>query len=324
MAVATALLHMYAESGDPESAIHVFESMTDKDLIVWNCLIACSARHGLIDDAFDLFVDMQRSGRLKPNASTLAGLLPAVAHSGSLHSCKSCHAFMVRNGIESIEPASTALMDAYAKCSDVPAARALFDAMREPVMVAWTSIIAAHGIQGLGGEALSLFEVMKASGVKPNRVTYLAVLSACAHAGLVERGRECFRLMEEHGIAREEEHYACMVDMLGRARLFEEAMRVIGLMRAGPSAGVWEALLGGCRMHGKVALGEYVAGRLFGLGAAKPGLYVLLSNIYASAGLWAEVGRVRALMRARGLKKEVGWSSVEVRGRPVRFISGDL
>ncbi|XP_058079370.1 pentatricopeptide repeat-containing protein At2g01510, mitochondrial-like [Magnolia sinica] len=322
--VATALLDMYASSGGLDLAIQLFEEMVIRDLIAWNCLIACCAQNGMIEDAFKLFVEMQWSG-LKPNGSSLAGILPAVGRFGALHLGKSCHGFIVRNSLELDEFVVTALMDVYAKSGDLIVARRLFNIMRNKSVVAWSSMIAGYGTHGCGDEALALFEKMQANNIKPNYITYIGVLSACAHGGFIDKGRDYFhRMVHNHGILPRVQHYTCMVDLFSRAGLLDEAMDLIDAMPIEPSAGIWGALLGGCRKHGHVGLGKYAAERLFELNSSDPGFYVLLSNIYAAAGMWADVRRVRSSMRERGLWKPAGWSSIEIGSKVHCFISGDM
>ncbi|XP_042475690.1 pentatricopeptide repeat-containing protein At2g01510, mitochondrial-like [Macadamia integrifolia] len=322
--VGTALLDMYASSGDTELAGKVFEEMLTKDLIAWNCLISCYCQNGLIDDSFSLFVEMQNTG-LKPNGSTLAGILPAVARLGAVHLSKSCHGFIIRNRLDMDEYVLTALMDVYAKSGDLVAAHRLFDLIPKRSVVAWSSMIFGYGTHGCGAEALMLFEKRHEFNVKPNYITYIGVLSACAHAGLVKEGREYFRRMvDDHGITPSVQHYACMVDMFSRAGNLDEAMDLITVMPVEPSPGIWGALLGGCRIHGHVELGKYAAERLFELNSSDPGFYVLLSNMYAAAGMWSEVQKVRGLMKEKGLRKPAGWSSVEIGNKVHSFVSGDM
>ncbi|OVA13816.1 Pentatricopeptide repeat [Macleaya cordata] len=322
--IGTALLDMYANSADLGFAKQIFEEMITKDLIAWNCLISCSAQNGLIEDSFKLFIEMQGSG-LKPNGSSLAGILPAVARCGALHLGKSCHGFAIRNGLDLDEYVMTALIDVYAKSGDLIAARRLFDFIPTKSVVAWSSMIAGYGSHGFCAEALMLFEKMLASKFKPNYITYIGVLSACAHSGFVKEGREYFRRMvTQHGIIPNVQHYTCMVDMLARAGLLDEAMDLIKTMPTEPSPGIWGALLGGCKIHSHVELGKFAAERLFELNSSDPGFYVLLSNIYAAANMWSEVRKMRELMRERGLRKPAGWSSIEIGKKVHCFISHDI
>lgn len=322
--VGTALVDMYASCGELPAAKQIFGEMHHKDLVAWNCLINWWAEKGPPLEAFQLFVEMQRSRRLKPNGSSLAGLLPAVARCGSLQLGKSCHGFMLRRNLDSDEFVVTALMDAYAKSGDLAVARKLFDGMSNRNVISWSAMIAGYGAHGRLGEALSLFDEMLRSGIQPNHITYIGVLSACVHGGFVEEGRRYFlQMVEDHGITPSLQHYTCMVDLLGRAGLFEEAMELIRGMPSEPPPEIWGALMGACRIHGNVKLGKHAAEKLFELKPADPGFYVLLSNIYAAAHMWSEVRRVRGLMRKLGLRKPVGWSSVEIGCRVHSFVSGD-
>uniref|UniRef100_A0A1D1Z605 Pentatricopeptide repeat-containing protein At2g01510, mitochondrial n=2 Tax=Anthurium amnicola TaxID=1678845 RepID=A0A1D1Z605_9ARAE len=265
-----------------------------------------------------------QEGRLKPNGSSLAGILPAVAQFGSLQVGKSCHGFIIRNGLDKDEFVMTALMDMYAKSGDLSVARKLFDTMPSRSVVSWSAMIAGYGTHGCAVESLSLFDRMLAHSIQPNYITYIGVLSACVHAGYVDKGRLYFQQMvKDHGISPRLQHYTCMVDLLGRAGLLEEAMDLIREMPAKPSPDVWGALLGACRIHGNVILGKYAADKLFELNPLDPGFYVLLSNMYAAAHMWSEVRRVRALMRDLGLRKPAGWSSIEIGSKVHSFISGD-
>ncbi|CAA6669176.1 unnamed protein product [Spirodela intermedia] len=280
--VANSLLDLYTKRGHLDAARRVFDRIEDKD--------------------------MQRSRRLKPNGSSLAGLLPAIARCGSLQLGKSCHGFMLRRNFGSDEFVVTALMDVYAKSGDLVVARKLFDGICSRNVISWSAMIAGCGAHGRVEEALSLFDEMLRRGIRPNHITYIGVLSACVHGGFHHPSLQ---------------HYTCMVDLLGRAGLFEEARELIRGMPAEPPPEIWGALMGACRIHGNVKLGKYAAEKLFELKPADPGFYVLLSNIYAAAHMWSEVRRVRGLMRELGLRKPVGWSSVEIGCRIHSFLSGD-
>ncbi|ONK55587.1 uncharacterized protein A4U43_UnF1210 [Asparagus officinalis] len=254
--ISTALLDMYANCGDLGLANQIFGEMHTKDLIAWNCLVSCYAQYGSVENAFKLFIDMQNS-KLKPNGSSLSGILPAVARFGSLHHTKSCHCFILRNGLESDEFVITALMDTYAKSGDLSTAHNLFDGMPKKSVVAWSAIISGYGTHGCCNEALSLFDKMLETNIKPNHVTYVGLLSACVHSGFVDKGREYFkRMIYEHGITPQAQHFTCMVDLLSRAGLFDEAMDLINVMPIEPPAEIWGALLGGCKIHQNVELGD--------------------------------------------------------------------
>ncbi|XP_078435288.1 pentatricopeptide repeat-containing protein At1g11290, chloroplastic-like [Wolffia australiana] len=318
---ATALVDMYAAAGDTEAAKKLFWLMEEKDTVAWNCIIRWVAENCPAAEALELFMLMQEMG-FKPETSTFAGLLPAVGRCGLLHQVKSCHGYLIRHCFVSDEVAATAITDAYAKSGEIAAARRVFDGMPSKGVVSWTAMVAGYGAHGLADQAIGLFQEMISGGVRPNSVSYLGVLSACVHGGRLEEGRSYFQQMSrEFGIAPSIKHYTCMIDLLGRAGLLQEAMDLALAMKEEPSIQVWGALLAACKVHGNIEIGELVAEKLFQLNPADPGVYVLLSNLYASAQSWEEVGRVRKLMRDKGLTKPAGWSSVEIGPNVHTFLS---
>ncbi|XP_011620749.2 pentatricopeptide repeat-containing protein At2g01510, mitochondrial [Amborella trichopoda] len=319
-AALTSLIELYAACSDPHSARHAFDEIEVKDHAAFNSVVSCYAQNGLSLEALRLFQEIR-----SPNKLSLVAVLPAIARVGLRLLVKSAHAYIVRRGFELDEYVITALMDTYVKCGELETSRHLFDVMPQRSVVAWSSIIAGYGAHGLGEEALELFSEMQAHGVNPNYVTFIGVLSACSHARLVNEGRRLFESMgPDYGVAPRAQHYACLVDLLGRAGLLSEALHVVQEMPIEPSHGVWGALLGACRIHKDVELAQFVTKRLFDAGCDDPGFYVLLSNIYASVGLWGEVEKVRELMRARGLRKPPGWSSIELDDKVHIFLSGDV
>lgn len=212
----------------------------------------------------------------------------------------------------------------YSKCGDLENALYVFRSIQKRDVFVWSSIIAGLAMHGRGKEALDFFKDMQKAKVKPNHVTFTSILSACSHAGLVEEGRMYFsKMLSLYGIAPEIEHYGCMVDILGRAGRLEEARKLIMSIPAPPAPSAWGALLGACVVHRNVELGEIACHNLLGLQPRNDGAYVLLSNLYAKAGRWEDVGRLRKLMRDQGLKKEPGCSSMEVKGVIHEFLVGD-
>jgi pentatricopeptide repeat protein len=201
----------------------------------------------------------------------------------------------------------------YAKCGNLEKAREVFDKIHKPVVASWNMIIAGYAMHGCGKEALELFEQMQHSGTKPDTVTLLSVLSACCHAGLVDEGQHHFHCMSTlYHITPEMEHYGCMVDLLGRAGLLDEANDFINKMPIKPDATVWRCFLGACRTHINVELGEYVAERLIELDPDNASPYVLLSNIYAAAGKWDGLKKMRKMMKDRKVEKQPGCSWINV------------
>ena len=218
----------------------------------------------------------------------------------------------------------TSIIDMYCKCGRVEMAKKTFDRMKEKNVKSWTAMVAGYGMHGRAKEALDIFYKMVRAGVKPNYITFVSVLAACSHAGLVEEGWHWFNAMKhKYDIEPGIEHYGCMVDLFGRAGCLNEAYNLIKRMKMKPDFVVWGSLLGACRIHKNVDLGEIAAQKLFELDPDNCGYYVLLSNLYADAGRWADVERMRMLMKNRQLVKPPGFSLVELKGRVHVFLVGD-
>ncbi|XP_057854001.2 pentatricopeptide repeat-containing protein At1g11290, chloroplastic-like [Cryptomeria japonica] len=321
--VGGSLIDMYMKSGGVDFARQIFNRMAERDIVSWTAMITGFAQNGYADEALNTFCQMQLAG-FRPDSVTVASILPATAHILALRQGKEIHNFVIRNAFESDEFVGSALVDMYAKCGRIKIARRLFDKMSRRSVVAWNVIIAGYGIHGLGNEALSLFRKMQLEIVRPDRFTFTAVLSACRHAILVNEGQECFNCMvEDHCIEPQMEHYVGMVDLLGRAGHLEEAYNFIQNMPTEPNAIVWGALLGACRIHSNVELGVTAAKHLFEMEPENTGNYILLSNIYAEAGRWDGVAKIRTMMRDGDLKKKPGCSWIEVKNRFHTFFGGD-
>ncbi|MED6181819.1 Pentatricopeptide repeat-containing protein, mitochondrial [Stylosanthes scabra] len=218
----------------------------------------------------------------------------------------------------------TSVVDMYCKCGRVELARKGFDCMKEKNVKSWTAMVAGYGMHGRAKDAMEVFYKMIRSGVKPNYITFVSVLAACSHAGLLEEGWHWFnRMNREFNVEPGIEHYSCMVDLLGRAGYLNEAYGLIKEMKVRPDFIIWGSLLGACRIHKNVELGEISARKLFELDPSNCGYYVLLSNIYADAGRWDDVERMRILMKNHGLLKTPGYSIVELKGRIHIFLVGD-
>ncbi|KAG0502718.1 hypothetical protein HPP92_002790 [Vanilla planifolia] len=228
-------------------------------------------------------------------------------------------------GLEDNVYVGTAVVDMYGKCGKVDTARRAFDRLGDVRNIkSWSAMVAGYGMHGRGEEAVSLFHAMISSGIKPNPITLVSLLAACSHAGLVDEGRHWFRAMRtEYNIEPGVEHYGCMVDLLGRAGHLNEAYDLIKQMKPKPDFVVWGSLLSACKTYKNVDLGEISARKLFELDAKNCGYYVLLSNVYADAGRWGDVERMRVMMKTRGLAKPPGFSLLELRGRVHCFLVGD-
>ncbi|XP_078441931.1 pentatricopeptide repeat (PPR) superfamily protein [Wolffia australiana] len=284
------------------------------NVVSWTSIVACCAQNGEDAAGLDLFAEMQAAG-VRPNSVTVSCVLPACANTAALGHGKSVHGFSLRNGMTEGVYVRSSLVDMYAKCGRIVDARRVFDDRPRPRnVVSWNAMLGGYAVHGKAREAARLFEEMSASGQRPDAVTFTCLLAACSQAGLTERGLAYFEAMSrEYGVAPRMEHYACVVSMLGRAGDMERARALIGEMPMEPDACVWGALLGACRLHGSVALGEMAAHKLFELEPRNVGNYVLLCHIYAAKGLRGAVDGVRDRMRALGLRKNPGCSWIELK-----------
>ncbi|KAA8543820.1 hypothetical protein F0562_022003 [Nyssa sinensis] len=307
--IMTTLVDMYARFGCVSYASCVFNAMPVKNVVSWSAMIACYAKNGKPFEALELFREMMlETTDLLPNSVTMVSVLQACAALAALEQGKLIHGYILRKGLDSILPVISALLTLYARCGELELGQRLFDRMDERDVVSWNSMISSYGIHGFGAKAIKLFEEMIYNGVSPSPISFVSVLGACSHAGLVEEGIFLFKSMvKEHKIYPSVEHYACMVDLLGRANRLDEAAKVIAEMRIEPGPKVWGSLLGSCRIHCNVELAERASKRLFELEPTNAGNYVLLADIYAEAKMWDDVKRVKKLLAARGLQKEKGY-----------------
>eukprot|EP01018_Ginkgo_biloba_P001598 Gb_35887 [translate_table: standard] len=318
----TAMIVGYAQNGSMDEALKLFQRMPQRNVVSWTAMIAGYVQNGHSEEALKLFRQMRLTG-VKPNSNTFASVLPACASLAALDQGKEIHEEIIRSGFLSDVFVGNALVDMYAKCGSIENARNLFEKMHQRDVISWTAMIAGYAMHGSGKEALKLFEQMQQSGMNPDRVTLVGVLSACCHAGLVDEGRQYFDCMSQYyRITPAMEHYSCMVDLLGRAGHLDEAHDFINKMPMKADATVWGCLLGACRLHRNIELGECVAERLFELDPKSAAPYVLLSNIYAAAGRWDDIERVRKMMKDKNLKKPPGCSWIEVNKQVYAFLVG--
>ncbi|XP_065852882.1 pentatricopeptide repeat-containing protein At2g02980, chloroplastic-like isoform X2 [Euphorbia lathyris] len=324
LALATALVDMYGKCGDVRSARVLFDSMENKDVITWTSMIAAYAQAQCFHQAFDLFTQM-RNGQVRPNEVTLVSLLSLCAEAGAFDMGKWVHAYIDKQGVEVDVVLKTALVDMYAKCGDIDGARRLFDEAVFRDICMWNAMMAGYGIHGRGHEALKLFAEMEIQGIKPNGITFIGVLHACSHAGLVKEGKRLFqRMVYDFGLIRKVEHYGCMVDLLGRAGHLDEAYAMIESMPMKPEVVIWGALLAACKTHKNPEMAEVAAKKLLELEPQHCGYNALMSNIYATANRWNDVAGVRKAMKSFGIKKSPGLSSIEVNGSVHDFKMGDF
>eukprot|EP01018_Ginkgo_biloba_P030434 Gb_10709 [translate_table: standard] len=321
--VETALVDMYVKCGRIDVARTLFDKMSNRDVVSWNAMIAGYSHNGFAGEALILFHQMNLA-HMTPDSTTMVSVLPAIARLAALQQGKWLHAYIIRNGFESDVSVGNSLIAMYAKCGNIEIAHRWFEKMFERDVVSWSVMIAGYGMHGQWEDALGLFLKMQQTGMKPNYITFVSVLSACSHAGLVDKGWEYFNCMSQgYCITPGVEHYACMVDLLGRAGHLEEAHEFIKRMPIEPDAGVWGALLGACRTHCSIQLAECTLQHLLDLEPKNAGNYVLLSNIYAAAGRWDDVARVRTMLKDQQVKKQPGCSWIEIKNRFHAFVVGD-
>lgn len=320
--VGAALIDMYAKCGCVGNAREVFDKIEERDAVLWNSMLAAYSQNGHPDESLALCNEMALAG-LRPTEATLVTVISASADIAALPLGKELHGFSWRHGFEFNDKVKTALVDMYAKCGSVKVARNLFERLKEKRVVSWNAIITGYAMHGHATEALDLFEEMKEKSL-PDHITFVGVLAACSHGGLLDEGWTFFESMvRDYRIVPTIQHYTCMVDLLGHCGRLDEAYNLIMQMRAMPDSGVWGALLNSCKIHGNVELGEVALEKLIDLDPDDSGNYVILSNIYAQAGKWEGVARLRKLMIDRGIKKGTAYSWIEVKNKVYAFLSGD-
>ncbi|KAM0968944.1 hypothetical protein ACFX13_017519 [Malus domestica] len=309
--VGAALVDLYAKCGCLDYAKRVFEGMPEKNAVVWNSLISGYSLNGSSKEAIDVFREMCCLD-VKADTFTISGLLSACAQMGAVNIGNWVRKFAEKNGLWDVF-IGTSLVDLYAKCGSIEAARDVFDQMDKKTVATWNAILSGYASNGQAGSAIELLDDMRKSGVMPDSVTFLSILHACAHAGLVEKGRQYFDLMvKTYKIAPKVEHYGCMVDLLGRAGLLKEARKLIERMDIEPNVVVWGSLFNACSIHGDIEVGEWAADHVFNLEAMDGGSYVLLANMYAAARRFDRVKAVREAMVNASICKLPGCSMIEI------------
>ncbi|CAN1758674.1 Pentatricopeptide repeat-containing protein At1g31430 [Linum perenne] len=322
----TSMVSGYINCGKLDEARKLFEMSPARDIVLWTAMINGYVQFNQFDEAVELFRDMQ-ARRIKPDKFLLVALLTGCAQTGALEQGKWIHEYIDENGISVDTIVGTALVDMYAKCGCIDRALSIFYALREKDTASWTSVICALALNGKTYEALNLFSEMKQVGVRPDDVTYIGVLSACSHGGLVEEGREFFNSMTKlHQIQPKLEHYGCFIDLLGRAGLLDEAEELIQKVPCEDPVAIiplYGSLLSACRIYRNTEIGERIAKKLGTMASDDASVHTLLANIYASASRWQEVKDVRSKMKDLGVKKTPGCSLIEVDGVVHEFTVGD-
>ncbi|XP_027067570.2 pentatricopeptide repeat-containing protein At1g31920-like [Coffea arabica] len=322
--VQNSLINLYGKCRDIRNSRMVFEQMDQKTIASWSALVSAHANLGMWSECLGIFADMNSEGCLRAEESVLVSVLSACTHLGALDLGRSVHCYLIRNmsGLNVI--VETSLMDMYMKCGCLEKGLCLFERMANKNQMSYSVMISGLAMHGCGQEALRVFSQMLEEGLPPDDVIYVGVLSACSHAGLVEEGLRCFNKMKyENGIKPTIQHYGCMVDLMGRAGMLNEALELVNGMPMVPNDVLWRGLLTACKIHSNVELAEVAAKNLFQLNSHNASDYLTLSNLYAKAQRWEDVASTRTRLAEEGLNQEPGSSSVEVKREVFKFVSQD-
>ncbi|XP_058081466.1 pentatricopeptide repeat-containing protein At5g65570 [Magnolia sinica] len=318
----TSLLSMYSKCGLVDDSLKVFHRLVDPNLMSWTAVIVGLVQNGREESALLMLRQMIRNS-INPNAFTLSTALRACSSLAMFEQGKQMHARIMKTGLDRDKFAGAALVDMYGRCGSVEMARSAFSSLVELDLVSINSMIHAYAQNGYGHEAVRLFDEMRNLGLEPDDLTFINILSACSNAGLLGEGRRIFSYMTSNPNKEpNKDHYACMVDLLGRAGRLKEAERLIIQVKK-PDVVLWRTLLSACRIHCDVEMGKHVANKILELEPGDHRTHILLSNIYASTGNWNEVIKMKASMREMGLKKEPALSWVEVNREIHTFMAGD-
>ncbi|XP_010436224.1 PREDICTED: pentatricopeptide repeat-containing protein ELI1, chloroplastic-like [Camelina sativa] len=325
LVTSTAMVTCYAKQGNVEAARALFDRMCERDIVSWNVMIDGYAQHGFPSDALMLFQKLLADGTSKPDEITVVATLSACSQIGALETGRWIHVFVKNDRIRLNVKVSTALIDMYSKCGSLEEASLVFNETPRKDIVAWNAMIAGYAMHGYSQEALKLFDEMQVvTGLQPTDITFIGTLQACAHGGLVNEGVRLFESMgQEYGIKPKIEHYGCLVSLLGRAGQLKRAYQIIKNMKIEADSVLWSSVLGSCKLHGDFVLGKEIAEYLIGQNITNSGIYVLLSNIYASADDYEGVVKVRNLMKEKGIVKEPGVSTIEIDNKVHEFRAGD-
>jgi pentatricopeptide repeat protein len=315
--VGSSLISFYSRCSELENAHQVFQNMTAKNTVTWTILISGYAQDNQVEPCLHLF-SLLRHSVCKTNDVSFAIIISVCTNHAFLAFGKSVHGLQMRMGFDSYVHVSNALISLYAKCGSISEAQTIFESIACKDLVSWNSMIFGYSQYGLAECCLDLLKEMEGN-ILPDSISFLGVLSSCRHACLVVEGRRCFRTMIERGIKPEPDHYSCMVDLLGRAGLIDEAWDLIQTMSMPPKGIIWGSLLSSCRVHGRNLIGIHAAEQRLKLEPGCAATHVQLANLYASIGCWGDVARVRKVMKQRGLQTNIGCSWIELGNKIYTF-----
>ncbi|TVU10392.1 hypothetical protein EJB05_43917, partial [Eragrostis curvula] len=318
----TSMLCAQAKHGSVDAAREWFDRMPERNIVSWNAMICCYVQVRRCHEALDLYNRMQSVG-LTPDEVTLVAVLSACGHTGDLTLGKAIHSY-IRDSLSPGVTLVNSLMDMYAKCGQVDTAIGLFNEMHNRNTISWNVIIGGLAMHGHAQDTIMFFRSMVHESFSPDEITFVGLLSACSHGGLLEDGQYYFEAMRYvYNVKHEIEHYACMVDLLGRRGHLEKAVDLIKDMPMKPDVVVWGALLGACRIHGNVEIGKQVIKQVLELEGISGGMFVLISNLLYETHHWEDMKRLRKLMKECGTKKDMGVSSIEVDNSIHEFVVED-
>lgn len=321
--VVTALVDMYVKCGKLWLARQLFDGIPKKGTATYNAMIAGYVLHDESNIALSLFNQMLELG-IQADAMTMVTVLQACATLGALQQGRWVHEQLLRTRMEVNVYLGASLINMYARCGSIEEAEQVFKRMPQRDLVTWTAVICGYGMHGLPKQAESLFQCMVGAGIRPDAVTFVGILTGFSHKGMVQEGWKYFNKMSmEYHIKPGLEHYSCMVDMLGRAGRLIEAENLVRKMVVKPDSSIWGGLLNACKIHRNVEIAERAVAEILRLDSNTAGWYVLMSNIYAIAGQWDQVAKMRMTMKEKKLTKEPGWSSIEVGGKIHSFLVCD-
>ncbi|GLT38463.1 hypothetical protein SLA2020_127110 [Shorea laevis] len=323
LSVANSIMDMYSKCGQLTSASMVFHGMKRRDIISWSTIIGGHSQGGCGEEAFQYLSWMRMEGP-KPNEFAFASLLSVCGNMAILEQGRQLHAHVLSIGLDKIAIVRSALINVYSKCGSIKEASTIFDEAEYDDIVSWTAMINGYAEHGYSHEAIDLFERLPRVGLKPDSVTFIGVLTACSHAGLIDLGYHYFNSMsKEYQINPSKEHHGCMIDLMCRAGRLNEAEDMIKRMPFQRDDVVWSTLLRACRVHGDVDRARCSAEKILELDPNCAGTHITLANIYATKGRWGEAADIRKQMKSKGVVKEPGWSWIKVKDKVTAFVAGD-